>query len=243
MKPFIIMGNSRTGTSFLRSSINSHPDVYCFPEILNQIEEERKKCHQHYLKDDDWLKIHPGRSLKELAVKYLEEKIWPENVRSIGIGFKVIFNQIDMWDTWEYLEEKDLNYIFTVRNQIARYVSYLQAKNSDEWDLLPHEKVKVAPPVKIDMNDFYLHLRKRRIQEEKAVKMFKKLHIVHYNDMVRDYDNTMSKVFKYLGLSQHKAHPKSKKQQSWDFRLRVKNFNEFSKKLKDEYKYMLNDIL
>jgi hypothetical protein len=113
----------------------------------------------------------------------------------------------------------------------------------DSWSLSDGQEQTKTPKVEIDVESFYLYLNRIVAWESRAINTFKNIHMVHYKDMVMDYNNTMDGVFEYLGISQHNPTQHLKKQNSWDFKERVFKFDEFSRELKKQYRYMLNDLV
>jgi hypothetical protein len=236
MNPLIIIGTERRGTNFLRGSINDHPDIKCVSALLAGREEIRKINHQNYFEDDGWLK----NLTHEESIKYMEERVWDQDER---FGFKILFWQMDECKIWDYLSKKDFYCILALRNPIATYISFLQASIIDSWSLSDGQEQTKTPKVEIDVESFYLYLNRIVAWESRAINTFKNIHMVHYKDMVMDYNNTMDGVFEYLGISQHNPTQHLKKQNSWDFKERVFKFDEFSRELKKQYRYMLNDLV
>ena len=239
MKPLIIVSNSRTGTNFLRSSINNHPHIRCHPELFNLQDKTRKKIHMRFFKNDKYIE----KIQKEVGIEYLEKTIWPEVQENKRYGFKILLDQITRWDLWEYLESIECYYLLLIRNPLVRFVSGLQARETGLWHRLKDEKLQNAPPVKIDLTELYSFVSTTILWESRVIQNFKRLYIVRYKDMLNEYDNVMKKVFEFLEVSNYN-NPISdyKKQQSCSFEKRIKNFEYLKKNLKNEYLYLLNDL-
>lgn len=66
---------------------------------------------------------------------------------------------------------------------------------------------------------------------------------VTYEDLVNHYQETMNQVYDFLQLPPIQASPLIAKQQDWNIRSRIANFEEFAKKLPKQYKSMLENML
>lgn len=66
---------------------------------------------------------------------------------------------------------------------------------------------------------------------------------VEYENLVKNYQITMNRVYEFLGLQPHQAVASISKQQDWDIKGRILNFETFSKKLKRKYLPYLKSML
>jgi LPS sulfotransferase NodH len=245
-QPFVVIGSARSGTGLLRSSIDSHPHATCLGELLHADHEEvRKANHFRYFQDEDWLKLSTETPNKKIAIRYLEQKIWPEAESEHAFGFKLLFWQIDYFQLWSYLSKKaaDLKIIYTTRNPIAVFVSLEQAKIDQQWIRQSGEKAVKAEPVKINMNALDKHIQKMLEHWKKIVNLAVNICEVEYEDLVKNYQGTMNRVYDFLDLKTHQAVSSISKQQDWDIKTRILNFEKFSKKLKVEYRAYLENML
>ena len=79
LQAFLVIGSARSGTGLLRSSIDSHPHAICLGELLHANNEEvRKTNHRRYFDDQNWLRLNPEIPHAQIAINYLDKKIWPE---------------------------------------------------------------------------------------------------------------------------------------------------------------------
>jgi LPS sulfotransferase NodH len=245
-KPFVIVGNARSGTGLLRSSIDSHPNAICLGELLHADNEEvRKANHCRHFSDQDWLRFKSEMPNSRLVMNYLDQKIWPEATPKRAFGFKLLFWQIDYFELWNYLLKKaaDLKIIYVTRNPIAVLVSLEQAKINQQWIRQPGEKVVKAEPVKINMKGLDKHIQKMLEHRKKIVNLAVDICEVEYEDLVKNYQITMNGVYEFLGLQPHQALASISKQQDWNIKSRISNFEKFSKKLKRKYRPYLESML
>ena len=244
--PFVIIGHARSGTGFLRSSIESHPRAICLGELLHAHNEEiRKVNHRRYFSDRDWLKFKTGIPFTQLAVDYLDQKIWPAAKCEHAFGFKLLFWQIEFFDLWKYLSAKavDLKIINVTRNPIAVYVSLEQAKMNQQWIRQSGEKAVKAQPVEINIKAFNKHIHKMLQHRKKIIDLAMNICEVQYADLVKNYQATMNKVYEFLDLQPHKATPSLSKQQNWNIQNRILNFEKFSRELNRKYRPYLEGML
>jgi hypothetical protein len=245
-QPFVVIGSARSGTGLLRSSIDSHPHAICLGELLHADNEEvRKANHFRYFQDEDWLKLSLKIPNKKIALQYLEQKIWPEAESEHAFGFKLLFWQIDYFQLWSYLSKKaaDLKIIYATRNPIAVFVSLEQAKIDQQWIRQSGQKSVKAEPVKIKMNALDRHIQKMLEYRKNIVKLAVDICEVEYEDLVKDYQGAMNRVYDFLDLKTHQAVSSISKQQNWDIKSRILNFEKFSKNLKRKYRRYLKSML
>jgi hypothetical protein len=181
----------------------------------------------------------------QLAMNYLDQKIWPEAKPERAFGFKLLFWQIDYFQLWSYLSKKaaDLKIIFVARNPIAVFVSLEQAKINQQWIRQSGEKAVKAEPVKINMNALYKHIQKMLEYRKNIFNLAANICEVEYEDLIKNYQGTMNRVYDFLDLKTHQAVSSIRKQQDWDIKTRILNFEKFSKKLKGEYRDYLENML
>jgi hypothetical protein len=182
---------------------------------------------------------------KKAAIQYLERKIWPEAESDCAFGFKLLFWQIEYFQLWSYLSKNaaNLKIIFVTRNPIAVFVSLEQAKINQQWIRQTGEKAVKAHPVKINMNAFDKHIRKILEHRKKIVSLAVHMCEVEYEDLVKNYQGTMNRVYAFLDLRKHQAFSSISKQQDWDIEARILNFKKFSKKLKADYRTYLKNMI
>lgn len=132
-KPFIILGNARTGSSMLVQALNSHPQIVCFRELFNG-------THDFVDFSVDGYDNFSGRDRARRAedpIAFLQERIfrdWPPDVSAVG--FKLL--HVQAWDFAELLEhlrrDVDLYVLHLQRRNVLRTLTSLKLANqSDIW--------------------------------------------------------------------------------------------------------------
>lgn len=241
MDPLIIIGGVRSGTTFLQESLNSHPKISCASELLSTSKDTRKRHHSIYFKNNHYLKEQKEKSQRKRAIKYLENIVWPKNKIGRRCGFKMLTYQLDSWDIWDYIEEKNIDFIFIYRNHIARFISLIQATSTNVWSKRVYHPSVIADPVKIKIDDLYNFIELSK-ENEKRIKGFKSVFEISYESIVKNNKYTMNSIFEHFNLKDCKTFSKIVKQQSWDIESRIVNFEKFAENLKDKYKYLLDDL-
>jgi len=150
--------------------------------------------------------------------------------------------QVDHWNLWEYFKTKDINILMTTRNPIASFVSYLQSRDSGVISVFKPEDLKPQPPVEVVRHEFYGHLKRNRLLENKALDTFKNIYTINYNESSSYYKRSMYGVFRHLGLPIVTPKAECLKQGSWHVKSRIKNFDEFANQLEERDRYLLEGL-
>lgn len=233
---FAIVGNARSGTSMLRTSISNHPDCICYPEILIYNDNDRLKSHQKVFGNNDFFDKDGLTSID----KYLNKNL---NTPQKPNGFKILLHDVSDWNMWNFFNEHNYKVILITRNYIAGYVSHLQGMQTGQFNIYNKEKIIPAESVDIDMEDFYIHLEFRMQNDLKILHKVKNLHVVRYQDLLLDYQSTVGQVFRFLGVKQNEVKPTTIKLNSKNFKERIKNYESFFKTLEAKYSYLKDDLI
>ena len=242
---FILIGNARTGTGYLRSSIDNHPNAFCLGEILHPKQKSvRSRAHSNYFKDNEYLNLSADDENTQRTIQYLDNKIWPQCRPDFSFGFKLLYYQIDDLNLWKYLSSKktEIRIVHIIRNPIAVYVSHQQAYLTQNWISFEGEKKSAAKPISIDIKHFLGHLNEVEKKYKQIKKISTKIEQVNYEELVMNYQMTLNRVYDFLELPPHKARSKLVKQQGWSIENRIKNFDEFSTQLPYKYRYLLENM-
>ena len=115
-RPFVILSDSRSGTSFLSETLNTHPQIVCHGEVFH-------KSPAHHLKGD-WRGLDLERILAMREESWSNYLAWIfDQPGAAAVGFK-------MWQTHNpeacdalLTDERVLKIIYERTNVLARYSS------------------------------------------------------------------------------------------------------------------------
>jgi len=148
-------------------------------------------------------------------------------------------------DVWKYiLDDPKIKIIHLVRkNKLRTYISGEIAKKTDKWTLKSKDKINLKEKqIEIDFNDFHTRISKIYAFENETRENFKNHSFVEvsYEDLVYERENTMSKIFNFLGVKTSNFKTSYKKQNSEALSDLITNFDDFQALLKkSEYSNFL----
>jgi LPS sulfotransferase NodH len=151
---FVIFAVPRSGSNWLCSLLNSHPEILCHHEIFNP---ERMIYSTTYPEGHFNFGTVEERDCHPLAVY---QQIWQQSQGYPVVGFKlnrgqnqVIFEQV--------LQEKKVKKIILKRqNQVRTFVSEMIAEKTQEWESYPWSKrSQNTPSVYVDLEKLHQHIQ------------------------------------------------------------------------------------
>lgn len=149
MLSFVIVADLRTGSTLLSSSLDRHPRVRCFGELL----------HPEDLPDNQLA----DRDRHDLSGRELVRQVF-SNDRVDAVGFRAMIflplPESPAWaDAWDALRDVDgLKVIFLERrDRLAQYASILVAEQTRAWHPSPDDPVlrpENRPRISVDPDEF-----------------------------------------------------------------------------------------
>ncbi len=213
---FVILFPGRTGSTFLVSALDSHPDVEAKGEVL------------------DGLRAKGVETQRAWVNRYLRG---PAVGRSKAIGFKTKLRDVLDQEAFTAAVERYNTQIIVLdrRNDVKHAVSRITARvlreRTGRWNR--YEGSEELGLLEIDPEDFASRLG--AVEEEKGViRSFvdgldrPHLHI-DYEDLCADPPATFETVFKYLGVRSLPVAGATLKNTSDDLREVIANFDELRK--------------
>ena len=87
MRPFVVVGMPRTGSTLLTTGIAQHPEAKCYGELFHPSDYER--AHAHALQvNGEWIHFDPNR---EDAIEFLQNNVFCErDAATKAVGFKLL---------------------------------------------------------------------------------------------------------------------------------------------------------
>ncbi|MCB0211373.1 MAG: sulfotransferase domain-containing protein [Anaerolineae bacterium] len=223
---FIILGRSRTGSTLLRSLLNSHSQIVTYNEIFRNYNEP--------LWDANLPKSTKTLALmQERPLEFLESTAFRPFPRHISaVGFKLFYYHAhnEAWmPIWSYLKDrKDLKIIHIKRKNILKtHLSHKRALDNHTW-------VKTSAPIQKNaaMTLTYEECLKSfqgTIAWEKEYDEFFKDHEmieVVYENLAKDFQTEMQYVQQFLEVDSKPLKPATFKQSHGKLSAQIANYDE-----------------
>ena len=207
---FVIIFEGRTGSSYTVSCLNSHPNIFCYPEVLAhhslEIQQKILKRVAHGQKIE-------GLPQVRLNQRYFHGDLQPENTFQ-AVGFKTKLHDVaDVSRFYDYLHQNKFCLIYLKRrNVIKSAISMLNA----------HRMVRTFGPAHWNASDqkqvqgaFYispgalLKQLEARICYEKWHQTFftaykKKKKVFYYEDLLQNERDFFFQILDFLGVDDAK---------------------------------------
>ncbi|NNK98372.1 MAG: sulfotransferase [Xanthomonadales bacterium] len=241
---FVVLGHARTGTNLLCSLLNSHPDVTCAYEVLHPDDAGlRQKFHQDMVEaTEHWFKPGHGREQKD-AIEYIQSRLLPRAGAGHPFGTKVLYWQVQKLGLFNYLARQNFGFLHMTRNPVEVHVSQLQAQQTGQWFLGRDEaQQQAAPAMEVSLSELTAFCRLYRKQLRRYDRIGPRRCGVDYEVLCKAPQRVMDRVFGFLGVQPVAVDSYSRKQQSWNIRDRIMNFDDLLKNAADDVRSHLEKI-
>lgn len=192
---FIVLTHKRSGTHMLCSSLSQNEEISkrTIPYKGNRVYELYNVTA--FVKPSECVDYRNERILR------IQHTGW---FRDGCNGFAVHFDQAASWNLFDILPAFRFNYIcLKRRNQLARYVSELQASKHNTWQCYDKVAVPELVKVNVDVSDFlrvstdidndWSDFYNKKAGDNKTLD-------VYYEDLCDDFNNTIVKICDYIGV-------------------------------------------
>ena len=241
MKKFVVVGLQRTGTTFIRTTIDSHPKIRCIGEAFYIPPPWRGSIWRSPEIELSY-SIYAKRSARRMAGHFL----WRNS--QIGdylnelfnlsaydaIGFKIMYNQLLQFrSVLAYIQTHKLHIIHVVRkNALKKIVSELSVQKRG----YAHSTSSVGA-VKITVPTYNLETKLAQINREnsKLEALFSDTlpYIqICYEDFIEDNEGEINRIQEFLQLDYHPLNSKLKKLNPDDLSHVIENIEEVRSCLK-----------
>jgi hypothetical protein len=142
---FVILNAPRTGSNFLCTVLNSHPDILCHHEIFNP---HVIGVARHLQNGDFRL-----GTMAERAADPLEflQRVWHANLGRAAVGFKLCLWQHEAAYRAVMADGTVRKIILKRRNRVKTFVSLLLARQTGEWVVYDDTVAPTARPrIRVD---------------------------------------------------------------------------------------------
>ncbi len=124
---FVILNAPRTGSNFLCTVLNSHPDILCHHEIFNP---HVIGVARHLQNGDFRLGTMAERAADPLAFL---ARVWRANLGRAAVGFKLCLWQHEAAYRAVMADRTVRKIVLNRRNRVKTFVSLLLARQTGEW--------------------------------------------------------------------------------------------------------------
>jgi glycosyltransferase involved in cell wall biosynthesis len=219
-RPFIVIFQGRSGSTYLMDALNRHPKIMARMEMLVALKEK-------------------GADLQlKMAERYFHR---PFLNRSLAVGFKTKLEDVlDLDGFAGLLKALDVRVIVLQRqNQVKAAVSWLNAlrlkERTGRWNLYAEEDR--LPPFsvkKAELEAALNHLEREREDIETYVaSLGLQTFRTCYEDIFTNRGLTFMRIFSFLGVCHVEVSGKSLKNTPDDLRCVLKNFEELQSQFRD----------
>ncbi len=231
---FLVLGAQKTGTTALYSYIVEHPDIY--PSIIKEIFYFNTDLYTNGI---DWYKSHfpmfdsQNYLTGEATAKYFNS----------GVAAKRIAKDLP-----------DSKFIFIVRNPAERAISdyYMKVRNGMEKRTIEQAILSEIDFLKNTENVSYVNPGKRYSSKHNGYVLYgmyyfflkkyldrlsrEKLIIIDSSDLRSNHQETLSKIFYFLGVSSLESKQRSKKVNVGSYSKESESYTKINRELTDFYK-------
>lgn len=208
---FAIISAPRSGSNWLHTLLNSHPNIISYGEIL-------RKTNLN----------HPSQKLPTLN----DLAFYPQSPSINAVGLKLFYRYLDN-DIFgksfqEALDDTDITIIHLIRKDIlAQYTSLKRAEISLRWSQA--RSVNKTKPIYINPEGYKAHRKELLDMRKKINKAFKNhpLLEISYEDLNEHLDETLIEVQQFLGVQTRKLFSLLHKQSSGSLKDQIKNWIDF----------------
>ncbi|MCC5929324.1 MAG: sulfotransferase [Cyclobacteriaceae bacterium] len=214
---FIILCHPRTGSTWLHTLLNSHPNI----SSIGEMNKENKTYSD----------------IKKNGLNYLTKNL-PKSIKAVGfkIFFEYLSDQNNSWLLQEITLDKNIKIIHLSRNNLLRmYVSLAIANYTGNFSTVYHNtKHNFKNKIEIDPENCITYLNKIMEFEKELLLRIKNHELLNlsYEDLESDTHNKINTILNFLQVKQYNCYSLLKKQNNDDLDKIIANFDVLEKYLK-----------
>ena len=234
---FVILGKGRSGSNLLRSSLDSHSQIFTFGELFRYPQSigwgysdyNKYLCSQRLI---ELMHKEPGKFLEKEVFRSFPTKI-------SAVGFK-LFYQHAKGDSreavWDFLKnQRELKIIHLQReNLLKRLLSMKKAFITNKWSKHRNSRDRDEQDIEISLTyeecltEFVL-IQDYRLKYDDFFKGHPKIDVL-YEKLADDYESEMRRIQKFLGVNHESLKPSTYKQSSHPLSKSISNYYELKEK-------------
>lgn len=237
---FIILGRPRTGSTLLRSLLNSHSKILVLGELF------RKGTHI------GWDMPGYGQNSRLLSLvtnapaRFLQKEVFHSYPKGIAaVGFKMFYHHAETGpqkEIWPHLSgRKDIKIIHITRKNILKtHLSLVRALETGQWYASKKNALKDPGPVHLDCQscrEAFIKTEKEEMEFDRFFSGHPKIRVT-YEDLTKDRHGEMVKIFNFLGVAYEDTAPSIVKQSGRPLDEMIENYHVLKKEFKNtRWKY------
>lgn len=210
-KRFIIFAQQRSGSKFLTSLMGNHPHISCGNEELLHL-------NTTSLDFDGYMKMVIGTFTQLLEGTGIHSPTSTAHIETVThVGFKIMYDQGLLQyqrQLLEKLDEQGIKVIHLVRrNKLLQYVSYAANKKDRLENAEGHQphptteaEIKALSEIRVPGTPVLKYMEKKNGDVKEMSNILTKhlepdaLSVVNYEDLSKDNDKEMGRLFKFLDV-------------------------------------------
>lgn len=227
---FVILAAPRTGSNWVCSMLNSHPQILCHHEIFNPL-------GIHYALDhrDGSLTIGTLEERDHAPREFLQ-RLWGQRFGKMAVGFKLNRGQCAAAFEAVLPDESVQKILLVRRNRIKTYVSEMIAEQTGQWESYSFSHAsRRAIKLEVRIADLFKHEATNRryygeIESQLSATGQEYLKVAYEN---LESDGEWARMLEFLRVSPVVSYlrPGTRKQNPGDLRDLIANFGELEKLL------------
>ena len=200
MLKFILLSTQRSGSSFLGTSLSSHPDVKCFEEVFMP-KNTSDVAYRAYRSASLHRQIQNLVQRKKLIYEFLEQLLASES-STHAVGFKFMYRQARRHhEVKDWCSDHNVRVIHLIRqNFLKLMVSGILARQRGVYHskkALPPTKVRIATSRLVRDLDRMAH----RVRQNRDIFSEGQYMEVLYEDFVARQDDETRRILKFLEIN------------------------------------------
>jgi LPS sulfotransferase NodH len=234
---FVIVGTQRTGTTLIRTSLDSHPDALCSGEVFKSGKRPYKKPDGYWAFCRETLsnRIRHYIARRRNVCAFLDRLLSRPDAQAVG--FKIMYSHARRYpEVVEYLRRHQLCVIHvTRRNFLRTLISRDVARLTGIYHRTANSAQSAAAAIELDVSTLVHRLRGISSEEgawDSLLLGHSRVHKVCYEDFIDDRPAVTRKLLQFLGLRYTELNSPLEKVNASDMRHLISNYGEVEKALR-----------
>jgi LPS sulfotransferase NodH len=231
---FIVLGRPRTGSTFLRSALNNHRELFTFGELFRH---DQISWEPHLGRPAprviDYYSNHP--------VEFVENRVYrsyPAHIRAVG--FKIFYHHAHKEfnePIWSYLYANPHIRVVHIerRNLLKTYVSHKLAFLTGTWKLTKENGRSATPAISLTYEECEEEFRTATEQEQSYATRFANHPVLMlvYEDLVKYFDREVERLEDFLGVTRLTIQPTTLQQSKRPLSQQIVNYHELKEQFQN----------
>lgn len=235
---FVIVGTQRTGTTLVRTSLNSHSRIRCSGEVFKTRPPPYKEPDGYwaYCRSDRMAWLKKAMTRRAHIYGFLNGLLTDGRVNAVG--FKLMFSHARRYpEVVQYIRETALKVIHVERrNSLKTLLSREIAKATGVYHRIGDGPGRSATPVRLDPRTIVARLDAIGLEGDTWRTLLTgglEVHSITYEDFVAGQDAQSRALLAFLGVDYEPLRSELSKVNPTDPKLMIENYDEIAEVLKD----------